>query len=149
MMSGEPTRRSRTGFPPEGYSLVCTRTSHILHTLAVPPIRRFLHALCQFPRRYDTRFFVAALPRGQQALHSNSETVEGIWIGPREALARWVRSDFPLVFVTQRHLERLAACSTQEELMQFAQTKPIVSVMPDLYPQTQEPFIPKELDGRW
>ena len=39
------------------------------------------------PRRYDTRFFVAAAPPQQTALHDASETVEHLWTSPAEALA--------------------------------------------------------------
>jgi 8-oxo-dGTP pyrophosphatase MutT (NUDIX family) len=39
------------------------------------------------PRRFDTRFFIAALPEGQICLPDGHETTEGVWLGPREALA--------------------------------------------------------------
>ena len=39
------------------------------------------------PRRYDTRFFVTAMPDGQQPLHDNDEAVHHQWIRPAEALA--------------------------------------------------------------
>jgi 8-oxo-dGTP pyrophosphatase MutT (NUDIX family) len=43
--------------------------------------------------RFDTRFFLAALPPGQQAQHDAHEAVESVWITPREALQRyWERS---------------------------------------------------------
>ncbi len=40
------------------------------------------------PRRYDTRFFVAALPRGQQPRFDDHETVDEVWASPRAALGR-------------------------------------------------------------
>lgn len=40
-------------------------------------------------KRFDTRFFVAALPPGQTATHDNRETTDSVWLSPREALARW------------------------------------------------------------
>jgi 8-oxo-dGTP pyrophosphatase MutT (NUDIX family) len=39
------------------------------------------------PRRFDTRFFVAALPDGQTARPDQRETTAGLWISPRQALA--------------------------------------------------------------
>lgn len=39
------------------------------------------------PRRYDTRFFVAAAPEGQQPLHDNRETINHVWVRPAEALS--------------------------------------------------------------
>ena len=52
------------------------------------------------PRRYDTRFFVAAAPPvGQAAPSSRGETVAAVWITPPDALARHRRarstSSFP------------------------------------------------------
>jgi 8-oxo-dGTP pyrophosphatase MutT (NUDIX family) len=103
----------------------------------------------EFPRRYDTRFFLAAMPHGQEALHCAVETVEGLWISPAAALERFERGEFPLVFVTQRHLERLAGCPSLEAALAFARSKAVVSVNPGLYQETQEPFIPSDLEGRW
>jgi 8-oxo-dGTP pyrophosphatase MutT (NUDIX family) len=40
-------------------------------------------------RRYNTRFFVAAVPPGQEPAHDDGEAVEGLWLQPAEALARW------------------------------------------------------------
>jgi len=40
-------------------------------------------------KRFDTRFFVAALPPGQIALHDNIEATESVWLRPRAALQRY------------------------------------------------------------
>ncbi len=40
-------------------------------------------------KRFDTRFFVAAVPDGQVASHDNFETTESIWLSPRTALQRY------------------------------------------------------------
>ncbi len=39
------------------------------------------------PRRYDTRFFVAALPPGQTAVADQTEAVHAEWVRPSDALA--------------------------------------------------------------
>jgi 8-oxo-dGTP pyrophosphatase MutT (NUDIX family) len=39
------------------------------------------------PRRFDTRFFAAALPEGQDGRPDMRETTEGLWVSPRQALA--------------------------------------------------------------
>ena len=44
-------------------------------------------------KRFDTRFFVAAVPAGQQATHDNHEATESVWLAPRAALLQyWDRS---------------------------------------------------------
>ena len=39
-------------------------------------------------KRFDTRFFVAAAPQGQQVEHCKVETTEAVWLTPRQALQR-------------------------------------------------------------
>lgn len=40
-------------------------------------------------KRFDTRFFVAALPSGQVARHDDFETTESVWLRPRAALEQY------------------------------------------------------------
>jgi 8-oxo-dGTP pyrophosphatase MutT (NUDIX family) len=47
-------------------------------------------------RRFDTRFFVAALPEGQDGCPDLHETTEGVWISPRQALAQNMDGRRPL-----------------------------------------------------
>lgn len=43
-------------------------------------------------QRFDTRFFVAAVPAGQDAVHDNVETTHSAWMQPRQALEDyWAR----------------------------------------------------------
>lgn len=39
------------------------------------------------PQRFDTMFFLASLPAGQEAACDQCETSEGLWLGPAAALA--------------------------------------------------------------
>jgi 8-oxo-dGTP pyrophosphatase MutT (NUDIX family) len=47
-------------------------------------------------KRFDTRFFVAALPPGQQPMHDNVEAIDSVWLTPLEALTRYWAGDMPL-----------------------------------------------------
>lgn len=40
-------------------------------------------------KRFDTRFFVASVPTGQQASHDNHEATESVWLAPRAALQQY------------------------------------------------------------
>jgi 8-oxo-dGTP pyrophosphatase MutT (NUDIX family) len=40
-------------------------------------------------KRFDTRFFVAAVPSGQVARHDDFETTESVWLRPRTALEQY------------------------------------------------------------
>jgi 8-oxo-dGTP pyrophosphatase MutT (NUDIX family) len=72
------------------------------------------------PRRYDTRFFVAAAPPGQRAAHDAGETIADTWISPRRALEGHRRGVFELIFPTIRNLQAISRFSTSAELLEAA-----------------------------
>ena len=69
------------------------------------------------PRRYDTRFFIAAAPPAQEPLHDGRETVASIWVRPSDALARHEAGELQLILPTIRTLESIAAFSTTADLL--------------------------------
>ena len=72
------------------------------------------------PRRFDTRFFIAAAPESQRGRHDASETVDSIWITPEEALERNRAREFDLMNVTRMQLEWLADFKNKQEVLQMA-----------------------------
>lgn len=68
-------------------------------------------------RRFDTRFFVAAAPPGQEGLHDAAETVHTLWITPREALERAARGEIELVYATQHTLGELKPFASVADAM--------------------------------
>ncbi len=59
------------------------------------------------PRRYDTWFFVAALPAGQRTRNASTEADRTVWITPREAAAGYDRGELlmmPPIIATLREL---------------------------------------------
>ena len=60
------------------------------------------------PRRYDTAFFVAAVPPGQEADARTTEAVEASWWHPADALAGAHRGELLLMPPTQHTLEAIA-----------------------------------------
>lgn len=60
------------------------------------------------PRRYDTRFFVAALPRGQQARDLGGESDQAAWVRPAEAFAAHRRGEMAMMLPTAVTLSELA-----------------------------------------
>jgi 8-oxo-dGTP pyrophosphatase MutT (NUDIX family) len=101
------------------------------------------------PQRFDTRFFLARLPEGQEASPSPFEMADGQWIEPNEALER--ARALSLHFATFNHLRRLAPYRGIDELFRFAESKSVIPVMPS----TREtdgrvvPFLPPEVEGVW
>ncbi len=56
--------------------------------LALDQLHYYAHWITPEARsiRFDTRFFVALHPSGQEASHDQRETTHGLWITPRRAL---------------------------------------------------------------
>jgi 8-oxo-dGTP pyrophosphatase MutT (NUDIX family) len=83
-------------------------------------------------RRYDTRFFLAAAPRGQTGTHDMSETMASFWATPREILARFDRSEIQLAPPTHRTLSCLAPCATARDAFAFAASASLDPICPEL-----------------
>lgn len=60
------------------------------------------------PRRYDTRFFVAALPPGQRPRDVGGEADQAVWLAPAEALRRHERGEIALMRPTRHNLGEIA-----------------------------------------
>ena len=69
-------------------------------------------------RRFDTRFFAAIAPEGQQGSHDAAEMVHDVWISPRAALERSERGEIELVFATQTTLRDLARFTAARAALQ-------------------------------
>ena len=76
------------------------------------------------PRRYDTRFFLAVAPGGQEARHDGSESIAHRWIRPQEALDE--RDELGLRFPTIRTLEQFAQCDSTAALVRELAGKRVV-----------------------
>ena len=69
------------------------------------------------PLRFDTRFFVAALPRHQTPLETSAEVTHSLWLTPERAMQRSARGDLPIIFPTFATLRTLADFATIESVM--------------------------------
>ena len=47
-------------------------------------------------KRFDTRFFVAVLPAGQEPRHDNIEATDSLWLSPLDALTRYWANEVTL-----------------------------------------------------
>jgi 8-oxo-dGTP pyrophosphatase MutT (NUDIX family) len=62
------------------------------------------------PRRFDTRFFAAALPAGQRTRDVGGEAAEVAWVNPEKAVKAGERGEISLFPPTAVTLSELAAC---------------------------------------
>jgi 8-oxo-dGTP pyrophosphatase MutT (NUDIX family) len=91
--------------------------------LLVGEVHYFAHWIAPrgAPRRFDTRFFVAAAPPGQRAAHSAGETIAETWISPRRALEGHRDGVFELIFPTIRNLQAISRFATSGALLKAAE----------------------------
>lgn len=79
-------------------------------------------------RRYDTRFFVAEAPAGQEALHDDHEVIDTIWISPHDALADAKEGRRTMIFPTVRTITQLSRFDEVGQL--FAHIETLESIEP-------------------
>jgi 8-oxo-dGTP pyrophosphatase MutT (NUDIX family) len=80
--------------------------------------------------RFDTRFYLAQLPTGQEPHVDGQECVALAWFTPAGALAAFERQEIALVFPTIKHLEQLRAFESAEELLRHARGREVLAVQP-------------------
>jgi 8-oxo-dGTP pyrophosphatase MutT (NUDIX family) len=83
------------------------------------------------PIRFDTRFFVALHPSGQEASHDQRETTHGLWITPCQALEENLNGEVILSPPTLKTLEDLSRFSSIDDVLRSLQgrnTSPILPV---------------------
>jgi 8-oxo-dGTP pyrophosphatase MutT (NUDIX family) len=80
--------------------------------------------------RFDTHFFLAPAPPGQEARADGEEMVDLGWHTPAGALAAHAGGALDLVFPTIRQLEQLAGFASADAALSWATGREIVAVEP-------------------
>jgi 8-oxo-dGTP pyrophosphatase MutT (NUDIX family) len=80
--------------------------------------------------RFDTHFFVTALPDGAEPAFDGAECVALGWFAPRDALAAHARGELLLVFPTIKHLEQLTLFASADALLDHARGREVEPVRP-------------------
>ncbi len=118
-----------------GLTLALDRLVYLSHWLT--PLAR--------PKRFDTRFFIAAAPAQQIAAFDGTEMVEQLWLRPAEALAR--ATELKLMTPTQKTLELVGKYDTVEALLAWARApREVALIMPRVAGGRQglRPVLPEE-----
>ena len=92
------------------------------------------------PRRYDTKFFAAALPVGQEARHVSGEADEATWLRPSAALAEMSAGTRPMLPPTIHTLGQLDPFADVAAALAGSPPEPLHPIMPSFA---------EESDGRW
>jgi 8-oxo-dGTP pyrophosphatase MutT (NUDIX family) len=80
--------------------------------------------------RFDTHFFLAELPDGQEPAIDGDEIVDVGWFTPDGALQAHRDGRILLVFPTIKHLEQLGAFASAQAVLEYARGREVVPVQP-------------------
>jgi hypothetical protein len=83
------------------------------------------------PRRFDTRFFAAALPAGQRTRDVGGEASAVAWIQPAEALAAGRRGELALMPPTMVSLTELSAAGALQTVL--TGPREVAPIIPELH----------------
>ena len=67
---------------------LCRRDDLVLDLSAIRYIAHWVTPIGEGPRRFDTRFFLAAAPDDQEGAHDDAELVHSMWVRPADAVAQ-------------------------------------------------------------
>jgi 8-oxo-dGTP pyrophosphatase MutT (NUDIX family) len=91
---------------------LCRRRGLRLDAGALRYVSHWVTPVGETLRRFDTRFFVAAAPAGQDGYHDDAELVDSRWLAPAEALAAAARRELMLMPPTEANLGLIADSSS-------------------------------------
>ncbi len=101
-------------------------------------------------KRFDTLFFIAFMPEGQTCVTDDTETHSGLWLTPREALARNQASDVPLSPPTVVTLTQFLPFRTRADLEKELAVRPWGDpIAPRMIPTPNGPVILEPWDPMW
>lgn len=127
----------------KGKMTICqiAKESNIL--LALDQLYYYAHWITPEARseRFDTRFFLARHPEGQEASYDQKETIEGIWLSPQRALEENLNRKIALSPPTLKTLEDLSWFKSIEEVFNSLKGKEIRPILPILTKITGDPII--------
>ena len=89
------------------------------------------------PRRFSTRFFLAAMPDDQDAAHCGGELTDSCWMSAADALAASRDGSISLHFPTTRTLESLAHHASLDSLLDWAAARAREGV-PCIFPEIEK-----------
>ena len=82
-----------------------------------------------YPKRFDTRFFLAKAPQGQEASPDFQEIVETTWVNPLEFMENFKEE---IMFPTLMNLKLLGQASTVEQAFEQTRKRKIITIEPKM-----------------
>ena len=83
-------------------------------------------------KRFDTHFYLAAMPNGQEAEQDGRETTEAVWLCPKQALEQERAGESTIIFPTRMNLGRLGLAETVDAALGRFAEEAVTTVLPQL-----------------
>jgi 8-oxo-dGTP pyrophosphatase MutT (NUDIX family) len=97
------------------------------------------------PRRFDTRFFLAAVPSDQHAVIDSTETIDHAWMSPAALVAAAQAGDMPVSHPTLYNLMELDASLQQhgslQALLAAEAQRRVVAILPKMVHEEQTAMV--------
>ena len=106
-----------------------SRRGLVLRADLLRPWSRWITPVIE-PRRFDTRFFAAALPAGQRTRDVGGEASAVAWVEPAAALTAGQREELRLMPPTRVSLSELADCGSREAAL--TGPRQVAPIIPEL-----------------
>jgi 8-oxo-dGTP pyrophosphatase MutT (NUDIX family) len=81
-------------------------------------------------RRFDTHFYIAHAPLGQDIVHDGGEAVDAVWLRPQDALEAGAKGERQVMFPTRLNLELLAASSNAKSAIADTLSRTVHTILP-------------------
>lgn len=118
--------------------------------LAIDALVLFAHWITPefMPKRFDTHFYLVAVPHDQAAAHDGWESVDSLWIEPLRALREGAAGRLSIIFPTRMQLEKLSRATSVADALARARSARVVPVLPTVGQGESGPVIriPAEAD---
>lgn len=129
-MTRNAMQKMRDGIP---FNQILAQLDLRLNTSMLAPWSRWItpKMASVSTKRFDTRFFVAAIPDAQIARHDDFETTESVWLPPRTALEQYWARDIELAPPQIMSLSHLARHKSVDSVLTEARGKTPPLICPE------------------
>jgi len=138
--TSEDWEADRRGLLDRSVSLgeLLNRRGLVLRADLLRPWSRWITPVVE-PRRFDTRFFAAALPPGQRTRDVGGEASEVAWVRPADGLAAGRRGEIRLFPPTMVSLSELAECGDLETVL--SGPRHVAPIVPEVHEREGAVFL--------
>jgi 8-oxo-dGTP pyrophosphatase MutT (NUDIX family) len=119
---------------------LCRKHGIVLDAGGLRYVAHWVTPVGETPRRFDTRFFLAAAPHGQEGVHDDAETVDSRWVRPADALRDAEQGTLMMMPPTIANISFLDGCASAAEAIAKADAAGL--------PRRIQPKIRRDADGR-